>query len=77
MKRSFSLIISFAVAALLLVACNSDDNLPVDKTEVGKIDKSKYTTLTTVNDGMTRSHYIINHTLNNGADVWWQPGDKL
>ena len=77
MKRSFSLIISFAVAALLLVACSSDDNLPVDKTEVGKIDKSKYTTLTTVNDGMTRSHYIINHTLNNGADVWWQPGDKL
>lgn len=77
MKRSFSLIISFAVAALLLVACNSDDNLSIDKTEVGKIDKSKYTTLTTVNDGMTRSHYIINHTLNNGADVWWQPGDKL
>lgn len=77
MKRSFSLIISFAVAALLFVACSSDDNLPVDKTEVGKIDKSKYTTLTTVNDGMTRSHYIINHTLNNGADVWWQPGDKL
>ena len=77
MKRSFSLIISFAVAVLLFVACSSDDNLPVDKTEVGKIDKSKYTTLTTVNDGMTRSHYIINHTLNNGADVWWQPGDKL
>ena len=77
MKRNIIQTISFAVAALFLTACGSDDNLSPDTTGTGTIDKSKYTTFTSVNDGMTRAHYILNHSLNTGADVWWQPGDKL
>ena len=77
MKRNIIQTISFAVAALFLTACGSDDNLSPSTTETGTIDKSKYTTFTSVNDGMTRSHYILNHSLNTGADIWWQPGDKL
>ncbi|MBF1586044.1 MAG: hypothetical protein HXO22_09920, partial [Prevotella sp.] len=77
MKRNIIQTISFAVAALFLTACGSDDNLSPSTTETGTIDKSKYTTFTSVNEGMTRSHYILNHSLNTGADIWWQPGDKL
>jgi len=76
MKRNIIQTISFAVAALFLTACG-DDSLSPSTTETGTIDKSKYTTFTSVNEGMTRSHYILNHSLNTGADIWWQPGDKL
>ena len=56
MKRNIIQTISFAVAALFLTACGSDDNLSPSTTETGTIDKSKYTTFTSVNEGMTRSH---------------------